>query len=377
MRLLERDEVVADVLADGGVWAAARLDGADSLDRQRLVTLQELGVLAREDVVRHDAQSDARLAGLGRGRAASAVFPLPTGPPIPTVNASARAVVARRERGARVVVTMLVVSCRVPCIRALSGLKQPGVQVIVLAGDDLQPGRHLRDRVALELAATLERPDRAAERPRAGSTAPRESRRAPGARRQTGDRGASRASRGAERPGARPRAQRSRRRTEARGVRRGASRAPGRAAAQGQARRSYARSPTRGRALAPGSRGSSRRRSGRRRRRRRPPRARRRGAHDVADERERGEARLPDGVANEGARRAPARAPQAARRLRVPAECANPPAGNAAVGELQRDPIHRPPLRRASIAAPAAASPRDRTAGAHRPRGPRTSRGRR
>ena len=54
---LERQEVVAHVLADRGVRAAARLDGADVTRRQGLVADQELGVLAREDVVRDHAQA--------------------------------------------------------------------------------------------------------------------------------------------------------------------------------------------------------------------------------------------------------------------------------------------------------------------------------
>ena len=42
-------------LADRGVRAAAGLDRADARGRQRVVAREELGVLAREDVVRHDA----------------------------------------------------------------------------------------------------------------------------------------------------------------------------------------------------------------------------------------------------------------------------------------------------------------------------------
>src|SRR4051812_22108431 len=75
-QLFESEEVVADVLADGGVRAAAGLDGADPCFGQRLVAHQELGVLAGEDVVRHHSQGDAipKLAAEGeeeRGLAAS------------------------------------------------------------------------------------------------------------------------------------------------------------------------------------------------------------------------------------------------------------------------------------------------------------------
>ena len=53
---LEGLEVRAHVLADRRVRAAPRLDGGDAVRRQRRVARQELGVLAREDVVRHDGQ---------------------------------------------------------------------------------------------------------------------------------------------------------------------------------------------------------------------------------------------------------------------------------------------------------------------------------
>ena len=54
---LEGLEVRAHVLADRRVRAAPRLDGGDAVRRQRRVPRQELGVLAREDVVRHDGQA--------------------------------------------------------------------------------------------------------------------------------------------------------------------------------------------------------------------------------------------------------------------------------------------------------------------------------
>lgn len=57
--LLEGQEVVADVLADRGMRASAGLDGADRLGRKRLVAMQKLGVLAREDVVGHHPEAMA------------------------------------------------------------------------------------------------------------------------------------------------------------------------------------------------------------------------------------------------------------------------------------------------------------------------------
>ncbi len=50
---LQGEQVGGDVFADGGVRTAARLDGDDALGRQGAVFGQELGVLAREDVVGH------------------------------------------------------------------------------------------------------------------------------------------------------------------------------------------------------------------------------------------------------------------------------------------------------------------------------------
>lgn len=53
VQVLEGGEVRGHVLADGGVRAPARLDGADARGGEGLVPGEELGVLAREDVVGH------------------------------------------------------------------------------------------------------------------------------------------------------------------------------------------------------------------------------------------------------------------------------------------------------------------------------------
>jgi len=58
-QVVEREQVRRDVLADRGVRAAAGLDGADPGERQGLVPGEELGVLAREDVVGHHAERAA------------------------------------------------------------------------------------------------------------------------------------------------------------------------------------------------------------------------------------------------------------------------------------------------------------------------------
>lgn len=51
MQILERRQIRTNVLAHRGVRTAARLDGADAVRGQGLVLGEELGVLAREDVV--------------------------------------------------------------------------------------------------------------------------------------------------------------------------------------------------------------------------------------------------------------------------------------------------------------------------------------
>ena len=51
MEVFERGEVGGDVLAHGGVGAAAGFDGADALRGERAVPREELGVFAGEDVV--------------------------------------------------------------------------------------------------------------------------------------------------------------------------------------------------------------------------------------------------------------------------------------------------------------------------------------
>jgi hypothetical protein len=58
MRPIEGVEVVADVLADGGVRAAPGLDRGDLVGGQGLVAVEELGVLAREDVVGDDPEPE-------------------------------------------------------------------------------------------------------------------------------------------------------------------------------------------------------------------------------------------------------------------------------------------------------------------------------
>src|SRR5216684_3454773 len=58
-QLLEREEIVADVLADRRMRAAAGFDRADALDWKRLVANQELRILAGEDVVRHHTEGVA------------------------------------------------------------------------------------------------------------------------------------------------------------------------------------------------------------------------------------------------------------------------------------------------------------------------------
>lgn len=51
MEGLQGEEIGADVLADGGVRAAAGFDGADAAGGQGLVAGEEFGVFAGEDVV--------------------------------------------------------------------------------------------------------------------------------------------------------------------------------------------------------------------------------------------------------------------------------------------------------------------------------------
>lgn len=76
VQVLEGGEVGGDVLAHGGVRAAAGLDGADPRRREGLVPRQELGVLAREDVVGHGCQAvlvaERQAEGQHQGRLARA-----------------------------------------------------------------------------------------------------------------------------------------------------------------------------------------------------------------------------------------------------------------------------------------------------------------
>src|SRR5207247_9023068 len=56
-QLLERHQVVADVLSNRGVRAAARFDGPDSFGGQPAVPHQALGSPARHDAVGDDAEA--------------------------------------------------------------------------------------------------------------------------------------------------------------------------------------------------------------------------------------------------------------------------------------------------------------------------------
>src|SRR5207302_1566826 len=76
LQLGDGREVDAGVLADGAVRAAARLDADNALQRQRLPAGQELGVLARVDVIGNDGEVDLRVElaaqALDEGRLAGA-----------------------------------------------------------------------------------------------------------------------------------------------------------------------------------------------------------------------------------------------------------------------------------------------------------------
>ena len=76
LQLGDGGEVDAGVLADGAVRAAAGLDADDPVQRQHLAAGQELGVLARVDVVGDDSQVDRRpelaAQALDQGRLARA-----------------------------------------------------------------------------------------------------------------------------------------------------------------------------------------------------------------------------------------------------------------------------------------------------------------
>ena len=65
LEALEGREVDGDVFADGGMWAAARFDCDNSLGREGVVSGKELGVFAREDVVRHGGDGVAVAEGFG------------------------------------------------------------------------------------------------------------------------------------------------------------------------------------------------------------------------------------------------------------------------------------------------------------------------
>ena len=63
LQLGDGGQVDAGVLADGAVRAAAGLDADDALQRQHLAAGQELGVLARVNVVGDDGQVERRPEG--------------------------------------------------------------------------------------------------------------------------------------------------------------------------------------------------------------------------------------------------------------------------------------------------------------------------
>ena len=56
VQFLQRHQIGRDVLANGGVRAAAGLHGRDPFHGQGLIADQKLRVFAREDVVGHDGQ---------------------------------------------------------------------------------------------------------------------------------------------------------------------------------------------------------------------------------------------------------------------------------------------------------------------------------
>ena len=84
LEVLDGVEVRADVVADGGVRAAAGLDADDALGVEHAAALEDAGVLGGEDVVGHDGQLTARRRRPRHRPATSSVLPCRPGPPMPT-----------------------------------------------------------------------------------------------------------------------------------------------------------------------------------------------------------------------------------------------------------------------------------------------------
>ena len=187
MQLLERDQVVADVLADGRVRAAAGLDGADAIGASSAwLRIRNSASSLREDVVGHDAEADACRAARRQSASISAVLPLPDRPADAdreARGAGSRARAARRARGrarggrgARAcagarsracVFSVAVRAARPEALRLVapsrglpgygSGLKQPRIQPVVRAP--------ARDRASGAVCATSSSGQRHRQRP--------------------------------------------------------------------------------------------------------------------------------------------------------------------------------------------------------------------
>ena len=85
VQLFERQQIRRNVLPDRRMRTAAGFHREDPLRRQGLIACQKFAILPCENVIGHAAMFiRERSAGT---IAASALFPLPTGPPTPTVNA--------------------------------------------------------------------------------------------------------------------------------------------------------------------------------------------------------------------------------------------------------------------------------------------------
>ena len=158
--LLEREQVVAHVLADRRVRTAPGLDRPDVAGRERAVPDQELGVLAREDVVRDDAeamlvpQAPAELEQQRRLAAADGPADADRERPFGEV--------ARLRRGALGVAAgalPLVVRVRVAVVMVVvheapwSGCEEARVEELVAPGEQLVQRRRLCLGCHVEIAA--------------------------------------------------------------------------------------------------------------------------------------------------------------------------------------------------------------------------------
>ena len=156
MQFLEREQVGGIVLPNGGMRAAAGLDGANAFGLERVVLRQKFAVFLRENIIRHGgdassfAQAFAKLQH--QRRLAAAHRPPDTNGECPLIEIAIvrEFAVMKMARIIRVRMTISAVGMKMKEQSHKSTLEQARVKPVLRALPQIEQRRRLRDIVERE-----------------------------------------------------------------------------------------------------------------------------------------------------------------------------------------------------------------------------------